>query len=143
MEYSNSPHLFRLPAGKEPLEKLKKLVADEVALEELDKEGYLLCQRCFQIITSISEMIEVSGHHHHTFANPEGILFEIGCFKKAWGCWYMGPATGEFSWFKGFQWKVAVCSRCLTHLGWFYVSSDSGSFHGLILDRLVRSAEND
>jgi hypothetical protein len=141
MECINSPHLFRLPAEKKPLEKLKNLVTDKVALEEPGSESYLLCQQCHQIITSASEMIEVSGFYQHTFANPEGILFEIGCFRKAIGCWYIGPATEEFTWFKGLQWKVAVCSRCLIHLGWLY--SGNESFHGLILDRLVRSAASD
>jgi hypothetical protein len=37
---------------------------------------------------------------------------------------------------------VAVCSRCLIHLGWFYVSSDNESFHGLIIDRLRRAADD-
>jgi hypothetical protein len=141
MECINSPHLFRLPAGKESLAKLKSLVTDE-SLEEPGRESYLLCQQCHQIITSTSEMIEVAGCHQHTFANPEGILFEIGCFKKAWGCWSVGPATEEFTWFKGFQWKVAVCRRCLMHLGWFYVSSENESFHGLIIDRLMRATED-
>src|SRR4030043_289297 len=131
MECMNSPHLFRLPSEKEPFEKLKNLVTDEIALEERGRESHLLCQQCHQIITSISEMIEVSGCHQHTFANPEGLLFEIGCFRKAIGCWYIGPATEEFTWFKGFQWKVAVCSRCLIHLGWLYYGNES--FHGLIL----------
>lgn len=142
MECINSPHLFRLPAEKEPLEKLKNLLTDEVALEEPSRESYLRCRRCHQIITSTSEMIEASGCHQHTFVNPEGLLFEIGCFRKAIGCWYIGPATEEFTWFKGFQWKVAVCSRCLIHLGWFYVSSDNESFHGLIIDRLRRAADD-
>jgi len=141
MECINSLHLFRLPSEKGPLEKLKNLAIDEIALEKPGKENYLLCRQCLQIITSTSEMIEVSGFHQHTFANPEGIIFEIGCFRKAIGCWYIGPATEEFTWFKGFQWKVAVCSRCLIHLGWLYYGNES--FHGLILDRLVRSAEND
>ena len=97
MECINSSHLFRLPAGKEPLEKLKNIVTDKVTLEEPDRENHLLCRQCHQIITSTSEMIEVSGFHQHTFANPEGILFEIGCFRKAKGCWYIGPPTEEFT----------------------------------------------
>jgi len=143
MEFINPANLFRLPSDKESIEKLKNLVNDEADLEEPGSEGYFRCHQCHQIITSTADMIEVAGFHQHTFANPEGIMFEIGCFRKAVGCRHIGPATREFSWFKGFQWKVAVCSRCLIHLGWLYVSSGSESFHGLILDRLVRSAESD
>jgi hypothetical protein len=75
----------------------------------------------------------------HTFANPHGIVFEIGCFGAVEGCGYAGPASDEFSWFKGFSWRVVVCVMCLTHLGWFFESRDGGNFHGLILDRLLFS----
>lgn len=132
------PHLFRVPPGKGTYEKLKSLVKDEGDIEEKE-EDYLLCRQCLQFITSKADMIEVQRSHWHTFANPEGILFEIGCFRKAKGCWYVGPAIKEFSWFTGFSWRVAICSKCLTHLGWLYTSFDDESFHGLILDRLVSS----
>ena len=132
---------LRLPSDKKIVAKLKKLVQNETDLDGPGKEEYFLCRQCLKIITSTKEMIEVSGSYHHTFANPEGIVFEIGCFRKASGCGYVGPATEEFSWFKGFRWKVAVCGHCLNHVGWLYVSSEEESFHGLILERLLRSVE--
>jgi hypothetical protein len=141
MEYYNSLHLFRVPEEKESLEKLKKLVADADAFDKPGRESYLLCHQCLQFITSISEMSEVAGAHQHTFVNPEGILFEIGCFRKAAGCLDVGQATHEFTWFKGFSWKIAVCRCCLTHLGWMYVS-EREHFYGLILDRLKRAPDS-
>jgi hypothetical protein len=86
-------------------------------------------------------MIEVEGSHQHTFANPEGILFQIGCFRSAAGCGHIRPATYEWSWFKGFRWSVALCTKCLTHLGWLYTSTAGESFYGLILSRLVSPGE--
>jgi len=72
-----------------------------------------------------------------SFANPHGIVFEIGCFTAVKGCGYVGPPSDEFSWFAGYDWRVAVCFMCLTHLGWFFSSAGKESFHGLILDRLI------
>lgn len=115
-----------------------KPVAAENALTDLTDEGaFILCARCRRVITTTADRIIVNGTHIHTFANPHGIIFEIGCFQTAVGCAYQGPLTGDFSWFDGYEWKIAGCKTCLTHLGWLFASGAGGSFHGLILDRLV------
>ncbi len=84
-------------------------------------------------------MITIQGQHSHTFTNPAGILYTIGCFSKADGCIVHGMPTTEFTWFEGFRWSIALCGGCLIHLGWFY-QSGSEAFFGMILDRLVESA---
>ncbi|MFP4040009.1 MAG: cereblon family protein [Desulfosudaceae bacterium] len=96
----------------------------------------IMCARCLRVITAPGQRTTVNGAHQHTFANPHGLIFEIGCFRAAPGCAYMGRSTGEFTWFQGYQWKIAVCAECLLHLGWLFTSSAS-SFHGLILSHLV------
>ena len=100
-------------------------------------DDYIFCRQCRHVITSPSERIQVQGAHRHTFANPQGIVFEIGCFGNAQGCGYAGSATDEFSWFKGYRWRIAVCGKCLIHLGWLYISNTLPGFNGLILDRLI------
>ncbi len=100
-------------------------------------EKAILCRRCMHTITSSTERKEVNGSHLHTFANPDGIVFEIGCYGNAWGCRFVGPASTEFTWFKGCLWRIAVCSHCLAHLGWHFSSSGDYFFHGLITDRLL------
>jgi hypothetical protein len=75
----------------------------------------------------------------HTFANPHGLVFEIGCFREAAGCSLLGAPTDEFTWFHGFRWRVACCMRCLCHLGWCFTSGAGGRFFGLIVDRLEES----
>ena len=128
---------------KSPLEKQEGgvpigIVEDESKdKKEPDKDEYILCRQCNHVITSQEERISVDGAHQHTFANPHGILFEIGCFRTAVGCGYTGHATDDFTWFKGFSWRIAVCGSCITHLGWFFVSSGNYNFNGLILDRLT------
>ena len=134
-------HCYRIPgkdkgdgsSGDKPEQAPEDQTADE-------DEELILCRQCGRPITRPAERIEVAGAHKHTFANPHGIVFEIGCFRAAFGCGYSGPTTDEFTWFSGYRWKVAVCGSCTSHLGWLFLSSSSDAFHGLILDRL-KSAE--
>jgi hypothetical protein len=104
--------------------------------EEKEKRQ-ILCRHCRQGITQPEERISVQGAHRHTFANPHGIVFEIGCFKTVRNCAAGGPASGEFTWFSGYRWRILICGACLTHLGWMFASSGFETFYGLILDRLV------
>lgn len=115
-------------------------IQDEDLSLKSDEGKPILCRQCRHAVTTTAEIIEKHGSHAHTFANPDGILFEIGCFRNAPGCGYLGSPTEEWSWFKGFRWKIALCSQCLTHLGWMYVSGEGEWFHGLILNRLIFSA---
>ena len=102
-----------------------------------DTENKIRCKACRQVITHRKEMISVNGAHRHSFANPTGLVFEIGCFGSAWGCSHVGPTTNEFTWFKGYFWKIAICGKCQTHLGWRFSASSGHVFHGLILNRLT------
>jgi filamentous hemagglutinin family protein len=99
------------------------------------KESYIICRNCGNIITSLESMISVNGQHQHTFINPSGIVFTIGCFSKAEGCITAGEPMSDFTWFNSYSWNHALCANCLFHLGWFY-NSGSDSFFGLILDNL-------
>jgi len=111
--------------------------------ETIDGDGRgLLCRKCRWFVTSENEQIAVQGSHRHTFANPHGIVFEIGCFRSASGCGSSGPLTAEWSWFKDFSWLMAHCRRCMVHLGWQYVSPAGETFFGLIMDQLVWEKEN-
>ena len=101
-------------------------------------ERSLICKRCGYKITTRSASITVGNAHQHTFANPAGLLFEIGCFQSAPGCLNTGPFTDEFSWFKGYKWRISICGSCLTHVGWMFGSA-THLFFGLILDRLTDS----
>lgn len=114
--------------------------ADAMAEKKEDekKEKLLLCANCRRAITRPSEKTSIHNAHQHAFTNPSGLVFEIGCFKDAPGCGYIGEPSSEFTWFQGYQWRVAVCRNCLVHLGWLF-SSPGLSFHGLILSALIIS----
>lgn len=126
--FKDSPHLG-IPGGLTDVD-------EEVCEKQEEDPGAILCRSCGRMITHEKNRLAVDGSHRHTFANPHGIVYEIGCFQSAPGCTHGGSLTAEFSWFAGFQWKIALCGGCLTHMGWLFVSSSS-RFNGLILDRLV------
>jgi len=130
---------LRTPNNKSTDTSLKPTIEKDPKEKATDIGQYLLCRQCLKIISSPAERIEVQGAHVHTFANPQGIVYEIGCFKNAAGCGYTGIPTDEYTWFRGFRWRVALCGLCLTHLGWLFMSTARLSFNGLILNRLVES----
>jgi len=113
-------------------------IEDEDREETVDKNWHILCAECSQAITGDSERIEVNGAHEHTFVNPSGIIFQIGCFAGVSGTQISGAVTEQWSWFKGYSWRIVCCSRCGTHLGWVYMGRDEIIFFGLILSRLSR-----
>lgn len=91
-------------------------------------------------MTTTAARIEVDGAHEHTFANPAGFQFRIGCFSRATGCGTVGEPSTYWSWFPGHSWQVEHCTACGEHLGWLF-RADLQGFHGLILDRLVEVEE--
>lgn len=82
----------------------------------------------------------MDGSHAHTFANPDGISFRVGCFKDAAGLMKLGPSSTYWTWFPGYSWQVELCANCREQLGWLYRSADH-MFHGLILDNLFEIPE--
>jgi hypothetical protein len=100
------------------------------------KEKRLFCAACRHPITHQDERIIVQGGHEHRFTNPQGIRYHVGCFREAAGCAAAGEATAEYTWFKGYAWRIAYCTHCHAHLGWRF-QSDADYFHGLIVDRLT------
>ncbi len=107
--------------------------------DQTRREDLVLCKFCLNRITNASEQMAVEGKLHHTFANPEGIVYEISCFKSAIGCMGIGSFSAQFSWFGGYEWQVAVCRACQKHMGWFFAASSGSSFSGLIVPHVVIS----
>jgi hypothetical protein len=101
----------------------------------------LLCVRCRHPITDNDQRIDANGSHAHTCTNPNGITFNIGCFRDAPGCAAIGAATTEYTWFRGYAWRIADCAKCGAHLGWQFTSPADG-FFGLIVDRLMAAGNH-
>ena len=95
----------------------------------------LRCAVCEHRITEGAYRREMSGAHEHTFVNPAGFSFRIGCFVAAPGCVHVGAPSEAFSWFPGWKWQIAVCGRCHAHVGWIFRLGGE-QFHGLIVSAL-------
>ena len=108
---------------------------DPVAVddEETGNSPGLFCRTCGYRITSEGQRIAVNGSHTHTFFNPAGLVFELGCFGQAPGCMIGGQASTLFTWFAGFAWRPASCARCAVHLGWRFEKDDSVFFSLILL----------
>lgn len=134
------------PVGPQPIYALRKYTDEELVKvterlkqernERKKKKEFLLCRNCSYIITLMDYKIEIDGRHRYTFKNPTGIVYTIGCFSKAVGCFNFGDPTEQYTWFPGFTWCYANCINCFMHLGWFYQSGEK-YFYGLILDHLT------
>lgn len=100
----------------------------------------LYCAQCGAFVTRARWASAEKGGHEHVVFNPAGHLFRIRCFSEAPGALPVGRASGEFTWFPGTQWRVAVCIGCMGHLGWAFARMDGGaSFLGLIDKALTAS----
>jgi len=132
---------FRRQEKKTKTGQMAPGIEDEVLAKRSGHRASILCRQCRRLVTTGAERITVQGSHQHTFANPQGIIFQIGCFGSAPGCGYTGRLTAEYSWFKGFSWKIAACRLCSIQLGWLFVSSGAQRFNGLVLNRLILEDE--
>lgn len=108
--------------------------------EEEDGGTLLACAHCLREVTTSAARIAVGGGHEHTFTNPAGFRYHIGCFATVVGCVRVGEPSTYWTWFPGSSWQIEQCGTCREHLGWLFRSADS-VFHGLIVDRLVEIEE--
>lgn len=120
---------------------MRQTAASEI--EEIDRSRgrAVICLACRARITTESARIEVGGQHRHVCVNPSGIPFDIACFATAPGCVPHGPPESHWSWFEGFEWRVALCGACRAHLGWSF--HGDGAFHGLIAGRIATAEEDE
>jgi len=103
--------------------------------ERVDVERVVRCARCDHTLARARDRVAVNGAHTHTFVNPSGEEFTIGCFSDAAGAVGYGAIETFFSWFSGHAWRVALCGACAAHVGWSF--HGNGVFFGLIVDRVA------
>ncbi len=122
--------LFDRPSGED-----KRQAKTERREETAATGSRLLCRRCRNPVTEAGMGIVFDGNHVHSRINPAGIVYDFACYRHAPGCNVVGPPVREHSWFAGYTWQIALCSRCGEHMGWRFRGEDG--FFGLILDRLI------
>ena len=130
------PPLMLRAFDEKQVSSITKRKQEEESDSEEEKE-LLYCTFCMKLITSGDQRIRMGGSHEHVFINPAGAAYEIGCFRDAPGAVFQGIPTEEFTWFKGYQWRMAHCSGCLIHIGWQYLQGSQHGFSGLILSMLT------
>jgi hypothetical protein len=133
--FREPPLRFRQTLSDEQIEAILK-TKEKPGKKEKEEEKPIFCKNCNHKITSIDQAAPINGQHRHTFKNPAGIVYTIGCFITAWGCVSQGIPTDEHTWFPGFSWNFSLCGNCYRHLGWFY-QANGKSFYGLILNNLT------
>jgi hypothetical protein len=133
MESTNSCLVFLRVDGRDRRQgRPASKVQEERAAQPMEA---ICCRACGGVVTGKNQKIQVNGSHTHTFFNPAGIVFELGCFHEAPGCQVVGWPSAEFTWFPGHTWRVALCRHCRMHLGWLFTMQDN-SFQALILSKL-------
>ncbi len=142
MTVTDEQSLYRVQALRPNKKGPSEDYPEPVDLAESDaspetEEIWIACRNCHHRITRPSEQIAINGIHQHTFANPSGVVFEIGCYRSVQGCAMAGPPSSDFAWFAGYTWQIAICAACHNHLGWRFSGKSGGAFFGLILDRLT------
>jgi hypothetical protein len=116
------------------------LSTGEVSTNQLSEEAtapivWLNCVQCGSKIARCNDRVQVNGKHEHSFINPAGVIYRIGCFTASPGALEVGQASSEFAWFRGYEWRCLCCAVCYVHLGWTFTQA-AARFCGLILDRL-------
>ena len=104
--------------------------------DKQERQDFIYCAACSNVIARSSDRMEINGGHEHHCINPYGLEFHIGCFQEALGCAISGSPQAADSWFLGFRWRLANCSECRRHLGWYFDRRDDEFFYGLILQRI-------
>ena len=133
---------FKTPPQTPPENGASPEGREKPALDDEDPRS-IQCRQCGEDITAPDFRIAIQGAHRHTFANPIGVVFEVGCFSRVRAVRYVGPETDEFTWFNGFSWRIALCGRCQVHLGWRFTATRADDFHALIVDRLRYPGQSD
>ena len=102
---------------------------------DVTDDDAIRCAACGHAITDRHARMDMNGAHEHTFVNPGGFVHRVGCYLSAPGCVHTGPTESAFSYFPGYTWQLAVCSRCRVHLGWIFRCAGQ-QFHGLLVENL-------
>jgi hypothetical protein len=98
------------------------------------------CRSCGGLITHSDRLIRIAGTNRHHHVNPAGSECDFHTFLACPGAVALGDATENYSWFSGYDWRMAVCSQCGQHLGWYYEAISRferpGEFWGILVSNI-------
>ncbi|XP_077297265.1 protein cereblon-like isoform X2 [Arctopsyche grandis] len=122
-------------------ERLKLFIVDNASLRLYWELKYLYkvilcCSQCSSNICKMEEIFAMSNEGIHTnYCNVGGYVHNIVTVKSTMNIDLQGRPSLEFTWFPGYYWTIAVCSRCFSHIGWKFTAEKKSlrpqSFWGL------------
>ncbi|XP_053680364.1 uncharacterized protein LOC128731281 [Anopheles nili] len=130
--------------------------------EETVVEDFYICRTCGKDVSVVNLAFDkysplALSATNHTFTetrsvlvqevqNPLGIRFHIFLVKQA-TCSKVQPWTLKSTWFPGYAWKVCMCPKCHTVLGWMFEPVESATeeqtfpseagFYALIFQNII------
>ncbi|XP_059620840.1 protein cereblon-like isoform X2 [Phlebotomus argentipes] len=132
------------------------------ANEETLLKDFLICRACgSDVALSNFLLYKVSPHAKYVanetlfedqptlvqeLENPIGIRYRIVLLRHA-NCAQIDSWNNYYSWFPGYSWKLCLCSKCGTLLGWMYEPIDTAletqseptkdGFYAIILPNVI------
>ncbi|CAH3015277.1 unnamed protein product [Porites evermanni] len=116
-----------------------------ISVDVEQDSGSLLCRKCGHDITTAVHLynkasklalrqrndtiLGVQQRLIQLFKNPHGQHFELITATTA-NIKSHGEAFEEHSWFPGYAWRIAVCPRCGSHMGWSFEDPYQSDQHG-------------
>lgn len=115
LDYSHRLSLLSLDS---PIQRMRYV------LSVLDKCEVLACRHCNQALANVSNIFSMSVEGPQgTYVNPAGYVHEMLAVSKAKNLLYTGRPSTDHSWFPGYAWTIANCSRCRHHIGWKFTAT--------------------
>jgi len=102
------------------------------------EDDAIYCAACGHLVTRTRWAFDINGGHEHMFFNPAGIVFRVLCFREAPGAAETGDASDQFTWFKGYDWRLAICNGCGDQLGWRFEGASENDSEPAIFFALIK-----
>jgi cereblon len=86
---------------------------------------YFKCKRCNNSIAVYADIFAMAkGNVNANYCNPAGYIHETLTVQKTIenALRLVDRPSTDFSWFPGYSWQIAVCSKCSIHVGWKFSS---------------------
>lgn len=83
------------------------------------------CKRCRSSIAIYDDIFAMAkGNVNANYCNPAGYIHETLTVHKILenSLQMVDRASTEFSWFPGYAWQIAICSKCQSHIGWKFIA---------------------
>ncbi|KAG8041068.1 hypothetical protein G9C98_002056 [Cotesia typhae] len=119
-----------------------RLQREEKLLRKLANNVFV-CKRCGAKVAKQTDVFQMNEEGvQSAYCNPAGAIHETITLYKAQSLVLdNAPPSSEYSWFPGYQWTIAHCGGCRSHMGWRFTAAQRDlkpqSFWGLTRTSLI------